>query len=55
VAAAGEVKLNGDAKKAPRIGVITVQDVIDQNYLATEVFSHERVQRQTLDAQLELV
>ena len=47
VKAAGVVKLNGDAKKTDKLQIITVQDVIDQNYLATEVFSHERVKRQT--------
>ena len=55
VAAAGQVKLNGDTKKAPKMQVITVQDVIDQSYLATEVFSHERVQRQAVVNQMELV
>jgi len=55
VAAAGQVKLNGDAKKAPKTQIITVQDVIDQSYLATEVFSHERVARQTPVHQMELV
>ena len=55
VKAAGEVKLNGDHKKAPKLQVITVQDVIDQNYLATEVFNHERVQRQSVVSQMELV
>ena len=55
VAAAGQVKLNGDAKKAPKTQIITVQDVIDQSYLATEVFSHERVERQTPVQQMELV
>ena len=55
VKAAGVVKLNGDAKKTDKLQIITVQDVIDQNYLATEVFSHERVKRQTPVNQLELV
>lgn len=55
LADAGQVKLNGDAKKAPKMQVITVQDVIDQNYLATEVFNHERVKRQQPIQQMELV
>jgi DNA modification methylase len=55
VADAGLIKLNGDAKTTPKLQIITVQDVIDQSYLATEVFSHERVERQTPVQQMELV
>ena len=55
VADAGLLKLNGDVKTTPRLQIITVQDVIDQSYLATEVFSHERVERQTPVQQMELV
>ena len=55
VADAGLIKLNGDAKTTPKLQIITVQDVIDQSFLATEVFSHERVERQTPVHQMELV
>jgi len=55
VADAGLIKLNGDQKTTPKLQIITVQDVIDQSYLATEVFSHERVERQTSVQQMELV
>ena len=55
VADAGLIKLNGDTKTTPKLQIITVQDVIDQSYLATEVFSHERVERQTPVQQMELV
>ena len=55
VADAGLIKLNGDVKTTPKLQIITVQDVIDQSYLATEVFSHERVERQTPVQQMELV
>jgi DNA modification methylase len=55
VADAGLIKLNGDVKTTPKLQIITVQDVIDQSYLATEVFSHERVERQTPVHQMELV
>ncbi|QNI58139.1 Putative Type II methyltransferase [Synechococcus sp. BIOS-U3-1] len=49
-----QVKLNGDTKKQPSLQIVLVQDVIDQSYLATEVFNHERVSRQQLVAQGDL-
>jgi site-specific DNA-methyltransferase (adenine-specific) len=50
-----QVKLNGDTKKQPSLQIVLVQDVIDQSYLATEVFNHERVHRQKIVAQGDLL
>ena len=51
VEAAGHIALNDERKGYPKISLITVQDVIDQNNMALEVFNQERVKRQSLDIQ----